>query len=786
MDKIEDLLNSFESEDKEIRQNVILKYTKKWYWFVLFCILGIAGGFVVYRLTPPSYKVQSRLLIPSEDNPLSALLPFDNPITAKGQKIENQIGILQSFTLYKKALENLNWQTTFYADQGYYLFELYENKPFEISIPTGAYNVTGFQLEIVPLNDFEFEVSGDDKIFQDGVKQTISFKERGKFNSSFKNSYFNFLLNKKNCIPGETYILVFNDFNQLTQDYLKNVSISLEDKKSELINVQLVGPNPKKNADFINELNQVFISFGMKKKNQTSENSINFIDTTLVGISNTLKNAELNLSNYRKDNKVLDMGTEATVIYQKLEEIENEKYLAKMRIDYYRNLQSYMGDAKKIKQMVNPSIIGVTDAGLTNLLPKLTDLYSKREVLTYSVEANNPSLILLEKEIQLTSNALLENLNNLLKNAEIEMQSMENRYAAIQARLEKLPDTERKLVSIQRDFTLNNELYTYMLQKKAEASISLASNIPQVQIIDDAMVEAAEQVGPNLIMNVIAGLGVGFIIPFIFILLADLFNTKLETIEEVSKLTKIPTLDGIIHSNYKNSLPVFNNPRSGIAESFRVLKVNLRNALNNPDKKVISVNSLVSGEGKSFISSNLASILSMGANEKKVLLIEGDLRKPMLNGLFGKKDGIGLSSYLSYKNNFNEIIIETPYPNLFFIPAGEMPPNPTELLENGRFANFIEEARKKFDYIILDNAPVSLVPDGLMTSKHADANIFILRLNYSRKKEVREINKTIDVNGIKNAIIVINDAPQNRFGYGNKYWKNGYGNYVKAANTTQS
>lgn len=781
MDKIEDLLNSFESEDKEIRQNVILKYTKKWYWFAIFCTLGIIAGFVVYKLTPPTYQVQSRLLIPTEDNALSALLPFDSPVMPKGQKIENQIGILQSFTLYKKALENLNWKTTFYLDQGYYLFELYENPPFEITIPSGAYNTSGFMLKIVALNDFEFEVNGEGKIFQDGKNQSVSFKERGKFNNPFKNAYFDFTLNKKNYLPGETYVLLFNDFNQLTQEYLRSVSINLEDKKSELINVQLVGPNPKKSADFINELNQVFISFGMKKKNQTSENSISFIDTTLVGISNSLKNAELNLSNYRKDNKVLDMGTEATVIYQKLEEIENEKYLAKMRIDYYRNLQSYMGDAKKIKQMVNPSIVGVTDAGLTSLLPKLTDLYSKREVLTYSVEANNPSLILLEKEIQLTSNALLENLNNLLKNAEIEMQGMENRFAAVQARLEKLPDTERKLVSIQRDFTLNNELYTYMLQKKAEASISLASNIPQVQIIDDAMVEAAEQVGPNLMMNVIAGLGLGFVIPFIFILLADLFNTKLETIEEVSKLTKLPTLDGIIHSNYKNSLPVFNNPQSGIAESFRVLKVNLRNALNNPDKKVISVNSLVSGEGKSFISSNLASILSMGANEKKVLLIEGDLRKPMLNGLFGKNGGIGLSSYLSHDNNFNEIVIETPYPNLFFIPAGDMPSNPTELLENGRFANFIEEARKRFDYVILDNAPVSLVPDGLMTSKHADANIFILRLNYSRKKEVREINKTIDVNGIKNAIIVINDAPNNRFGYGNKYWKNGYGNYVKVA-----
>ncbi len=783
MEKIEDILNSIESEDKEIRQNIIIKYTKNWYWFLLFCVLGIAGGYTIYSITPATYKVQSRLLIPTEESPLTALLPFDNPIMPKSQKIENQIGILQSFTLYKKALENLNWQISYFKKDGYFMTELYENKPFNTIVSSNAKNYTGIMLEVTPLNDTDFEIEGSGEIFQDGAKKSIDFKERGNFNSTFKNAYFEFTLNRTNCIDGENYFVVFNDINTMTQNYLKLVNINLENKKSELINVQLIGRNPKKSEDFINQLNQVFITFGMKKKNQTSENSINFIDTTLSGISNSLKDAEFKLSNYRKDNKVLDLSTEATVIYQKLEEIENEKYLAKMRIDYYKNLQTYIGDAKKIKQMINPSIIGVTDVGLNGLLPKLTDLYSKREVLEYSVEPNNPSLILLQKEIQLTSDALQENLNNLLKNAEIEMGSMEDRYNAIQERLTKLPDTERKLVSIQRDFKLNNELYTYMLQKKAEASISLASNIPQVQIIDPAMVEASEQVGPNLIISLSAGLGIGFLIPFFFILLSDLFNTKLETIEEVRKLTNLPILDGIIHSNFKNNLPVFKHPQSGIAESFRVLKVNLKNILNNPDKRVISVNSLVSGEGKSFISSNLAAILSFSATEKKILLIEGDLRKPMLSRLFGSKGEVGLSTFLSYKNSFDEIVLQTIYPNLYFIPAGEMPPNPTELLENGRFASFIEEARKKFDYIILDNAPVSLVPDGLMTSKLADVNLFIIRLNYSRKKEVKEINKTIDVNVIKSGVIVINDAPKNRFGYGNKYWKNGYGNYAKSAQT---
>lgn len=779
MEKIEDLLNSLESEKKENQKNIFLKYIDNWHWFALFCTIGLICGFLLYKTTPQSYKVQSRLLIPLEENAISAIMPFNSPMLPKYQKIENQIGILQSFTLYKKALENLKWQTAFFKKEGFNLVELYEDKPFDIQVPDNAKNLSGFKLKVIALNDSEFEISGDDKIIRDGRKQALKFKDKGNFNTKYKTKNFEFVLKKKNCIPGEIYFLVFSDINSLTQDYLSEVKISLEDKKSELISVQLIGPNPQKNADFINELNQVFISYGVKKKNQTSENSINFIDTTLVGISNTLKNAEVNLSNYRKDNKVLDLGTEAKVIYEKLEEIENEKYLAKMRIEYYKNLQSYMGDAKKIKQMINPSIIGITDNGLNGLLPKLMELYSKREVLSYSVEENNPSLILLEKEIQLTSNALLENLNNLLKNAEIEMASMESRYATVQERLTKLPDTERKLVSIQRDFNLNNELYTYMLQKKAEASISLASNIPQVQIIDPAMVEAAKNVGPNLYKNLIGGFGLGLMIPFIFLLIIDMFNTKILSVEEVEKLTEIQILDGIIHSRYKESLPTIKNPHSGIAESFRLLKANLKNIIDSPDKKVISINSLVSGEGKSFISSNFAVILSLGASDKKILLIEGDLRKPKLSNLFGHNDSVGLSSYLQGEAELNDIIIKTATPNLYFVPSGSIPPNPTELLEGERFKNFIEYARAEFNYIILDNAPIALVPDGLLTSQHVDVNIFIIRLNYSRKNEIKEINKTIDLNNIKNAIIVINDASKNQYGYGNKYWKNGYGNYVK-------
>lgn len=781
MDNIEDILNSI--DDKVGRQYILLNYIKNWYWFLLFCSLGLAGAYILFQFTPATFEVQSRLFIPTELNSLTDIKPFNNQGGPQKQTIENQIGILKSFTLYKKAIENLDWTTSFYKKNRYNFIELYENKPFILTISPNAKNLNGILLEVKILNDLNYIIKADEHIFADGIKQPLKFETQCNFNELFKNQYFEFELQRKNGIDGETYYIEFNDINSLAQSYLSTVKIEQESKESEIIDVKLISSNPQKSADFINELNKVFISYGINNKNALSANSLNFIDTSLVGISNSLKRAESNLSNYRKDNKVLDPDSESKIIYEKLESIENEKYLAKLRLDYYKNLQNYMGDAVKIKQMINPSIIGVTDPGLIATLPKLAELYNKREVLSFSVEANNPNLILLEKEIQLACNSLSETLKNLITNAQIEMQSMENRHASIQERLNKLPETQRQLISIQRDFNLNNELYTYMMQKKAEASITMASNIPQVQIIDAAMVEAKVQVGPNIIKYSVGGLLCGFMIPFLFIFVKDLFNTKIESTEEIERLTKIRILDGIIHSDYKSSIPVFKYPQSGITESFRLLKVNLRNYLKDPESKVLSVNSLVSGEGKSFISSNLAAVLSLSTTPKKVLLVEGDLRRPMLNKLFGTNNGIGLSSYLTEKKEFSEIVLQTSNANLYFVPAGELQPNPTELLENGRFKSFIDDARKEFDYIILDNAPVSLVPDGIMTGKYADINIFVLRLDFSKKREVKEITKTIEVNKIENSIIVINDSPKNRFGYGNKYWKHGYGSYVNPTKT---
>jgi capsular exopolysaccharide synthesis family protein len=475
----------------------------------------------------------------------------------------------------------------------------------------------------------------------------------------------------------------------------------------------------------------------------------------------------------------MNLGQEAQSVYTRMEEIEQEQYLTQLQLDYYTDLQQYLDDADRIQEVVNPSVVGISDSNLSEMLSRLMDLYSRKEVLSYSVQENNPALLILEKEIKSIRDGLAETVKNQLAATQSKMESLQERYSEIQARLRRLPETEKNLISIQREFELNNEIYTYMLQKKTEASISKASIVPEIQIIDKAIIEASKKTGPNMLINMAIGLMGGGIIPFVIITLLILFNSKIEIIQEVEKGSKIPVLEGIMKHKFKASLPVIQHPRSGIAESFRGLKTNINTLVEGSGPKVVSINSLIPGEGKSFISANLSVVLSK--TNKKVLLIGADLHKPTLHKFLNVKESVGLRDFLNDEKTLDEIISTTAIPNLHFIQTGNNHDNPSDLLDGLKFEKLIEHTRQLFDYVIIDNAPLLLIPDAILTSQFADISLFILRINYSHKNQIKQINKIVDFNKIELSAIVMNDTSESGYGYGygyrKKYWKKGYGEY---------
>jgi capsular exopolysaccharide synthesis family protein len=781
MERIEDVIYLIDAEEKEKTKSFLFRYIKQWPWFLATSILGIVLGYFIFKNTPTTYQVSSTILVGNTSTDMNSVLAFSNSKADGTNNVnkENKIQILRSFTLYRNTLENLGWDHAWYLKRIMYNEDLYKNQPFELLDSSGNNNAKHVPIEIELINENEVNIHVEGDTYMNGYKQKIDITETVKLGQPFKNEFFNFTIKKGSASLDETYILEFNSIDAMTSNYLARTNISSDEEKSDIVTISLQGQNRQREADFINELTKVLIESGMENRFESSENTVEFIDSQLESLKNSLGTAEENISNYRKNNQAQDLGQEAQTIYNQLEEIEKDQYLTNLQLDFYNNLQTYIDDANKMEQVVNPSVIGITDENLTSMLTSLRELYRKREVLSYSVKEKNPAYIVLEKEIEVARNALEQTLVNQKKTTEIKMESLNKRRADIQKRLARLPDTEKRLIGVERDFNLNNEFYTYMLQKKTEASISKASIAPEVQIIDKAIVAAATRTGPNLMINVAAGMIAGGIIPFIFITLIGFFNNKIDTLYEVERGIKIPVFEGIMKHKYKAKIPVVQHPRSGIAESFRGLKTNINTILEKPDSKVIAVNSLIPGEGKSFISSNLSAVLSK--TNKKILLIGADLHKPTLHEFLGVKESFGLSNYLNNEKSLEDIIESTPIPNLFFIQTGKIPDSPSDLLDSSKFEKLIEQTRKMFDYIVIDNAPLLLIPDAILTSQFCDIVLFILRMNYSQKAQIKQINKIVEFNKIETAAVVLNDMPESGYAYGygyrKKYWKNGYGEF---------
>jgi capsular exopolysaccharide synthesis family protein len=432
-----------------------------------------------------------------------------------------------------------------------------------------------------------------------------------------------------------------------------------------------------------------------------------------------------------------------------------------------------MKDSRQMKEMVTPSVVGFTDVTFNSLVTKLIELYSKREVLTYSLEDRAPNVQILDKELQMTLNALSHNVDNILSNLEIEVKNLNDRIHQVGIQLTDLPQNEQKLINLKRRFDLNNELYNFLLQKRAETAITMASNVPDVKILDPARKITTVQTGPKKMLNYLIGLIMGFFIPIFMLFVYDFLNDSIQTKEEVEKRTKLPITGIIAHNNYNKDMIVVEHPRSSIAESFRSLRTNLKYLLPNEGQKIIAVHSTIPGEGKSFVSINLASAIAL--NNKKVLLVGADMRKPRLHQFFDVNKEKGLSSYLINRSKFDDIVQETNVRNLSVVLSGPIPPNPAELLENGTFVKFLNEAKAKFDFIILDNAPVSMVTDAILAGAHADVNLFLLRFKQSHRDQVKFIDDLGEKKAMPNISIVLNDAKMDSYGYTGKYSSYNYG-----------
>jgi capsular exopolysaccharide synthesis family protein len=757
----------------------LLRILSKWYWFIICGFLGFTMAWIQNRYAISIWQVETTVLVGEGSKKTEVDNLFEKLNMGNTVNIDNQIGLLKSYSLNRQAIENLNWHTSWFGKGRILDREFYKNEPYKLIVPDGVENPSFITIYVTTISGDRYRIKYNFEKKTDEETRTAEINQEGKLGVPFVTPTFRFTLVKGSGepVPGTTCYFSFNNMNSMTLNYLGKLLVAPTTKTSEILRLTAAGSQPAREVDYLNELSKVYIQFGLHEKNRTSENTVLFIDSQLAGIADSLRIAGQSVTNFRSENKIFDLSKEGGIVMQKLDALQSEKSISDMRLNYYRNLRSYITSAITMKQVVSPSVMGITDPTLNNMVLKLSELYSRREVLSYSVQDKNPALLMLDNDIQATRSTLGENLSNLESNAETELKNLKKLIEEVNKSVSQLPKTEQQLINIKRRFDVNNELYTYLLTKRAEAAITRASNVADAQVVDAARIETAGIIGPNKSSNLLIGLMSGLGLPLIIILLLDFFNDTIRSREEIERTTSIPIVGMIGHNLYDKEFAVTEHPRSAISESFRGLRTNLQYILREKEQNVIGVHSAIPGEGKSFISLNLACILAM--NNKKVLLVAVDMRKPRLNLIFGMDHHQdGLSTFLIGKNQFSEVVYPTLIENLSFVSSGPIPPNPAELLENGSFEQFIAEARGAFDFVILDNPPVSIITDGVISGRFSDTNLFLLRQGYSHKAQVKFIDQLAAKDTMQRICIVLNDFESASYRYGKKYGYNGrYGTY---------
>ncbi len=777
------------SDDKHIDLKKLLKLGRKyWYWFAISFIFFFMLAFVANKILQPKYLVYSSVYI-KEDMGLSGekALEFMQSFSLfeRKMKYQNEMLILKSSPLIMETIERLNLETEFYSKESFFKKEIYNSSPFVVHIDSLHNQIINTDFEVVFNADGTFKISADKKDYSTinyntGKKvSTYNNLELSKnyFQSEIiedKDYKFRILLNgdvNPEQIAGKTYMFRFLDKNDIVRRYQNNLEVKPVNPEVSVVEMSIKTKSPNKDLDFIHTLINLYLTKNLERKNHLASNTILFINNQLSDISDSLSYAESKLENFRATNQVIDINTKATRVLEKLKQLEIGKETTKRAFNYYTYLDEYFKGGTNYNDIVVPSSMGVQNLTLSELIKDLLILSNQREDLIGNKQEKSPFLKKLEIQIENLTNSIKENIRFSLESLQRELNDYQDQIVSLEKQVENLPKTERQLVGIERKFHINDAIYTFLLQKRAEAQISKASNLPEHEIVEPARVLA--KVFPDLKINLALAFFLAFVLPMLIIAVVELANDKIKNEEMLTeKYVNTSFLGTVIRNVEKgNSLVVNDAPTSPIAETFRTIRTNLFYFMRGEEHKTILVTSSIAGEGKSFVSNNLA--ISLASLGKKTVLVGYDLRKQGQFNEFKHQKTVGLTSYYIKEFTLNEIIQKSDIPNLDLITPGIIPPNPLELIGNEMTGELIESLKEKYDYIVIDTPPLGVLSDAYMLMKHSDINLFVVRENYTQEHILSSVLSEIRDKNFSNVGLVLNaskmDGKKYRYEYYNKY-----------------
>ena len=784
-------------QQKTDYKDLIFKLWRYKHWFVISILAFLVAAYVFNKLTPAIFSNKTTLLL--KDSQSNAFLASGDVMQGFGlfganQSIENELGVLTSYTMIYDAVSKLNLETSIYTED--YLFgdylqnnlikstdEIYQNKPIQISINKSVYQPIDLPIYFTILNNEEvyIEAHGKDVLIYDYIEDEIvtiskkvDIKGTFKFGEEIKGENYNFKVllspgQNSDLSDGQKTFFAFNSISNLTLYYQASISAIVTSRTSSLVVISMKGNNLYKISDFLNTLSNAYLQRNLERKNRIAINTVKFIDSQISDVADSLSYAESKLQNFRTTNRVMDIGFQGQQSLERMNQLEGDKALLVVQKKYYDYIRGYFERQTDLSDLIAPSSMNVQDPILNHLITQLITLNSERNSMMQQGNIKNLRLNNIEVQITNLKNTILENINSNATTTEMALQDINNRVARISSEMSRLPSTERQLLGMERSYKLNDAIYTFLLQKRSEAQIARASNQPDYDVIDEARYITANKVFPKSNLSfIIAGL-LGFIIPFLIIVIKDYLNVKVSGKKEIESMTSFPILGHVFHNDTQENIVIDESTNSPISESFRSIRTNLQFYSKGQDKQVFLITSSYIGEGKSFISQNLSAVYALFG--KKTLLIGFDLRRPKLYQDFKLHNNKGISTALINQTSIADIIQSTGIKNLDFISAGPIPPNPLELIASEATGELINELKNHYDYIIIDSPPIGVVSDAYLLMKYSDVNLFVVRQGFTNKDAFLNNANQLKQKNIPRVSIVINDVKAKglMYDYGYEY-----------------
>ncbi len=738
----------------------IMPYLKKWYWFLIALVICLGGVWFYIENATPIYKVTSTLLILDDkkgDGILKSTAFSDLNMFQETKTTDNEIEILRSKDLIYNALSKLNLETRYFIQDGFKTSELYNKEtPFSVSVNKLAKTAYLKKLSLQSLSDSTFTLKEGKRTWVYSYGQPIQHADymiTVKKGPAFKNDE-------------QRVYLQFTDLNKMAAAYSGGLlKVNPVIKESNTITLTLNDAVPARGVDILTNIISTYNTENVQKKNIMAVNTIVFIDKRLKAMEQDLSATEGDIEAYKQQNYAIDATAGTQINLAKSAEYGQLLETSDIQLGMANSILAYLNNTGNQFSVV-PSTMGLKDPVLNTLIGRFNDLQMQRNTMLRSANLSNPLVQILSDQISSLRVNIIENLANIKKGFEIESHQLRKNSARYISKIQSVPALERGLLQRSREQTVKTNLYQYLLQKREETALSLSATIPTSQLVDKPAYDANPEYPKKPLLYLYGSL-LGLIVPGFLIYGKGKLNSKVKDSSGLKELYGIKVLGELTHSDGKRPIAIQNGRTSTITELFRYIRTNIGLLNDYSENKVILVTSCTKGEGKTFFSINLGLTLAM--LNKKVLVMEFDLRNPDLLKKMGLSQQNGIASYLEC--NTDELNIQ-PYgnaPNLYVMGCGQMPENPAELLTSRRVDKLFQVLRSEFDYIIVDTSPVGAVADAFSLAKNADLSIYLVRYNYTSTEQLEILKDVHENNKLKNLMVVLNDAkPSNRpiYAYG--------------------